>query len=59
MMDSSMAFQGDFIIIEPKKQALEKAKKDRTGLVLWTDGSKLDEGKVGAAVCWRVIRLGQ
>ena len=52
MMDPSIGFKGD-VIIEGKKQALEEAKKDRTGLVLWTDGSKLDKGKVGAAVCWK------
>ena len=50
MMDPSIEFKGD-IIMEGKKQALEEAKKDRTGLVLWTKGSKLDKGKVGAAVC--------
>ncbi len=36
-----------------KKEALEEAKKYRTGLVMWTDGSKLDHGRAGAAVCWR------
>lgn len=39
--------------MEGKKQVLEEAKKDRTGLALCTDGSKLDKGKVKAAVCWK------
>lgn len=57
-IDPSIVFRGD-IIIECKKQALEAAKKDRTGLVLWTDGSKLDNGNLGATVCWRDKSLGQ
>lgn len=40
------------VVIEPTKDA-EKAKRDCRGLVLWTDGSKLDQGNVGAAVCWK------
>lgn len=57
MMDHRMVFKED-IVIEPKKQALEEAIKDRTSLVLWTDEFKLDKGKVRAAVCWRDTRLG-
>ena len=41
------------IFIQAKKDALEEAKKYRPGLVMWTDGSKLNHGRVGAAVCWR------
>lgn len=41
------------IVIQPKKDELEKARKCQTGLVMWTDGSKPDHGRVGAAVCWR------
>lgn len=41
------------IIIQHKKKALQEAKKDRTGLVFWTDGSKLEQGNTGAAVCSR------
>ena len=43
------------IVIQPKKNALEEARKYRAGLVMWTDGSKLDHGtgRVGAAVCWK------
>lgn len=57
-MDPSMVFKGD-VIIEGRNQALKEAKKNRMGLVLWTDGSKLDKGKVGTAVCWKDKRLGQ
>ncbi len=31
---------------------MEEARKDKPGLVLWTDGSKLDQGQAAAAVCW-------
>ena len=43
------------IVIQPKKNALEEARKYRAGLVMWTDGSKLDHGtgRVGAAICWK------
>ncbi len=43
------------IVIQPKKNAFEDARKYRTGLVMWTDGSKLDHGtgRVGAAICWK------
>ena len=44
-------FKAD-IIIRCKKKALEEARKLQAGLVLWTDGSKLDQGQVAAAVCW-------
>ena len=45
-------FTGE-IVIQPKKEAIKEAKKYRAGLVMWTDGSKLDHGRVGTAVCWR------
>ena len=51
-MEPGIRFKGE-IIIEPKKEALEEAKKNCTGLVMWTDGSKLDHGRFGDAVCWR------
>ena len=51
-MEPGIRFKGE-IIIEPKKNALEEAKKYHTGLIMWTDGLKLDHGRVGAAVCWR------
>ena len=40
-------------IIRNKKQALKEARKYRAGLIFWTDGSKLDQGNTGAAVCWK------
>lgn len=35
-----------------KKEAIEEARKHNLGLVLWTDGLKLDQGHVVAIVCW-------
>ena len=40
------------LLIKGKKEAMEEARKDKPGLVLWTDGSKLDQGQTAAAVCW-------
>ncbi len=36
-----------------KKEAIEEARKDNQGLVLWTDVSKLNQGQTAAAVCWK------
>lgn len=44
-------FSGSIIIDE--KKALQQAKKCQTGTLMWPDGSKLDQGNVGAAVCWK------
>ncbi len=46
------------VIIGNKEQALKEARRYQTGLALWTDGSKLDQGNTGAAVCWKDKRLG-
>ena len=48
-MMSDKLFKAD-VIIQCKKKALEEARKNQPGLVLWTDGSKLNQGQVGAAV---------
>lgn len=45
------------VIIGHKEQAIKEAKKYRSGLILWTDGSKLDKGCAGAAVCSKDKRL--
>ena len=44
------------ICIEEKCKAIEIAKKadDRADLILWCDGSKLDQGETGAAVIWKL-----
>lgn len=52
VIKTGTCFEGK-IIVENKKQALHEATKYRAGLVLWTDGSKLDNGNTGAAVCWK------
>lgn len=49
-------FRGE-IIIQHKKQALVEATRHRNGLVMWTDGSKLDQGNAGDAICWKTKRL--
>ena len=41
------------IIIDEQKRALEEAKSCQTGAVMWTDGSKLNQGNAGAAACWK------
>ena len=38
------------IVLQPKQEAIQEAKRIQDGLVFWTNGSRLDEGRVGAAV---------
>ncbi len=40
--------------MEEKYKAIEKAKKDKTNLPLWCDGSKLNQGGTGVAVVWKL-----
>ena len=40
------------VVVQPRKEAFHDAKKKREGMVLWTDGSRLDTGKAGSAVVW-------
>jgi len=55
------------MIIEDEEQAMEEAKREREGLVLWTDGSRKEDEWVGCAVVWeeegrwkkRRVHLGQ
>lgn len=44
------------IIIDNKAQALTEARKDHLDLAMWTDGSKLSNGRCGAAVCWKDMK---
>jgi len=41
------------VIIQEEEQALEEARKERDGLVLWTDGSRKVDEWVGCAVVWK------
>ena len=41
------------VVIESAEKATLEAKSHQAGMVLWTDGSKLNSGKSGAAVVWR------
>lgn len=55
-MGNALAFHNLFkpdLIVKCKKEAIEEAKKDKAGLVLWTDGSKLGQGHIAAALCWK------
>ena len=55
--EPGIRFKGE-IIIEPKEKSIEEAIKYRAGLVMWTDRSKLENGRAGAAVCWKEKGLG-
>ena len=44
------------VIIQEEEQALEEAKRERDGLVLWTDGSRKEDEWVGCAVVWKEER---
>lgn len=41
------------ISIQEQAAAILEAQRDNSDLALWSDGSKLESGKVGAAVVWR------
>jgi ribonuclease HI len=41
------------VIIQDEEQALEEARKERDGLVFWTDGSRKEDEWVGCAVVWK------
>jgi len=40
------------VIIQDEKQAMEEAKRERDGLIFWTDGSRTEDEWVGCAVVW-------
>ena len=40
------------VLIQDEEQAMEEAKKERSGLVFWTDGSRKEDEWVGCAVVW-------
>jgi len=41
------------VIIQGEKQAMVEAKRERDGLVFWTDGSRKEDEWVGCAVVWK------
>jgi ribonuclease HI len=41
------------IKVLPSQEALEAAMATRQGLTLWSDGSRLENGRVGAGVAWQ------
>jgi ribonuclease HI len=41
------------IRVLPREEALTAAREQRPGLSLWSDGSRLDNGRVGAGVAWQ------
>ena len=49
--ESTATFLGK-IIIEEKDQAIDRAKKETAGLILWCGGSKIDEDEIGVVVVW-------
>jgi len=44
------------VIIQEEEQALEEARKEREGLLLWTDGLRKEDKWVGCAVVWKEER---
>ena len=47
------------LIVEEKNKAINLAKEEIADLILWCDGSKLDQGGAGAAVVWKEGELGR
>ena len=54
----STSFAGK-IVIDNKAQALTEARKDHLGLTMWTDRSKISNGRCGASVCWKDMKSKQ
>ena len=48
----SEAFPGE-IVIKEAEEALRKVQEAGQGLMLWSDGSQLENGRVGAGVAWK------
>jgi hypothetical protein len=44
------------VIVQEEEQALKEARKEREGLVLWTDGSRKEDEWTGCAVVWKEDR---
>jgi len=42
------------IAILPTEEALEQTSRQFSGQVFWSDGSRLEDGRVGAGVAWQV-----
>ena len=40
------------VMVPGHDEAIEQAQKEQPGLVLWSDGSRLEDGRVGAGVAW-------
>jgi hypothetical protein len=43
------------IRVLPREEAIIAAREQRPGLSLWLDGSRLDNGRVGAGVAWQAF----
>src|SRR5215471_11464050 len=48
----SMSFPGQIKVL-PLEKAKEAATESRPGLTLWSDGSRLANGRIGAGVAWQ------
>jgi hypothetical protein len=52
------AYPGVFserIVVESTEEALKRVRNIKEGLVLWSDGSRLENRRVRAGVAWRPI----
>jgi ribonuclease HI len=47
------------IRVLPMEEALIAAREQRPGLSLWSDGSRFDNGRVGAGVAWQALGVWQ
>ena len=48
----SRSFPGQIKVLDTE-EALEQARQSRPGLTLWSDGSRLEDGRVGAGIAWQ------
>jgi ribonuclease HI len=47
------SFPGSIKVLDTEK-AIDQAQQGRPGLTLWSDGSRLEDGRVGAGVAWKL-----
>ncbi len=52
--DMPMQYFPGKIFMEEKRRAIEEAKNIQADLILWCDGSKLNQRGTGAAVVWKL-----
>ncbi|KAF7128706.1 hypothetical protein CNMCM5793_003557 [Aspergillus hiratsukae] len=43
------------ITVSPLEEAIKAAERNRPGIALWSDGSRLEDGRIGAGIAWQTL----